>query len=95
MDNRKNIIYKFSPSIAWQIEQSEQVVYILNKKNNNFLYFTGVSKDIWMNINTKKTVGDIVNLISKIYKVEKEIVEKDVNEFLLDLYSEGVILIDE
>ena len=61
MNKEMTTIYNFAPNIAWQIEPVDQMVYVLNKKNDKFLYFDGVSKDIWLLISKKMSVRDIIS----------------------------------
>lgn len=87
--------FGFPNHIAWQIFPDKSYVYILNLKNMLFIYFDGVSIDIWNNILKGFNVEEIVNDISKKFQVNYEIVKNDVIEFLEDLISKEVIIIKD
>ncbi|MEG0619100.1 MAG: PqqD family protein [Bacilli bacterium] len=87
--------YKFAPCIAWQMEPKDEIIYILNNKKNEFIYFTDVSKDIWLLLNEHKSVRDIITLLSKIYEVEVIDIEEDILQFINNLSKEGVIISHE
>lgn len=89
MDKR----YSFAPCVAWQIEPTEDFVYVLNNHKKEFLHFYDVSKEIWMLLSEGKTVREIINRLSESYQVSKDDVEEDVIQFLNTLVEEGVITV--
>ena len=88
-------ILKYAACIAWQIERTEGFVYINNIKTGDFIYFENVSKDIWLAIDGKNSMSDIVSKIASMYGVEESLVTDDVFEFAAGLCSNGVVVENE
>lgn len=85
--------YMFSNTIAWQIEKSEGFVYILDVKNDKTYYLDGVSKDIWMCIDSVLSFENLVkNLQVKYNGVPFETLKQDSSELITNLLALNLII---
>lgn len=87
--------YIFTKNIAWQLEPTNEFIYCLEYKSNEYTIYENVAKDIWMCINKSYDIDKIIDIISQNYNVDKIIVREDTNNFLDELVSKEIIRIDE
>lgn len=76
---------KFSTTfkIAWQRNVIEDYIYILDYDTNEFVIYEDVAKDIWMKIQEKLNLNQIIEYIVKNYEgATYSIVKDDVIEFI-------------
>lgn len=83
--------FSFCNTIAWQIEPVTGLAYIYNVKRKKFIVLEDVSKEVWMMIERKKCLGDIIELIAQDYEVEYSVIEQDIIELINDLIQLGVL----
>ncbi len=86
---------KYAPWIAWQKQPTEGYIYINNLKNDTFILLEDIGEEIWSLINENKKIDEMIIIISNKYNVSKEVVEDDVNEFIIELLDKGVVVIDD
>lgn len=91
MNLKNDTYFCFPKHIAWQIFPDGSLLYILNIKEQRFIYFENVSIDIWLNINKGMSLYQITQTISEKYDVEPSVVKIDVIEFINDLISHKVL----
>ena len=84
--------YRLTKNIAWQIQPTIELVYILNIKTNEFIYFDGVSKDIWLLLANRYHTDYIADKISNDYNVDRSLVYNDIHDFYNQLLKKGVIM---
>lgn len=84
-------IYYFPINISWQIEPSNDLVYVLNKKNNRFFYFQYISKKIWLQIQSKKKIKSIIKDLAIEFDVAYEVIHDDIVDFVKELLQEELI----
>lgn len=78
-----SIQYKTTFNIAWQREQTTDIVFIKDYKREEFILLEDVSKDIWMGIMTGLSTEDICKRILSDYEDSDEnMVKRDVVEFI-------------
>jgi coenzyme PQQ biosynthesis protein PqqD len=73
-----------NPAIKWR-KESEKSILAPNMALNKIGTF------IWELCNGKNTLENIITKIKKTFKAENEDIEKDVIEFLLNLYDNKLI----
>lgn len=78
-----SIRYKSTFHIAWQREQTTDIVFIKDYEKQEFVILEDVSKDIWMGIVAGLSVEDICKQILSDYEGSDEnTVESDIYEFI-------------
>lgn len=75
-------------------------VRTINNKNilfgdNQCFELNELALIIWNNLNGKNTINDLVNKISEQYDADKEIIKRDVSDFIAEMIKSNVILESE
>lgn len=83
--------YKIADTISWQIEKSEDFVYILNHTNNQYYELKDVGKEIWLLICQQLDKEEILETLLKKYRVDANILNKDVQELIDILRVERIV----
>lgn len=91
----RNYNFDFSKHIAWQLERSNNFIYIVNKKNDKDFMLKDIGKDIWLMLEKKFSVYEIVTKFVEEYNEEYNLIYSDVMELLNDLYKEGLVVKNE
>lgn len=86
---------KFSNCIAWQIEQTENFVYVLNNETKKWYFFNDISKDIWLQIQENRSINDIVKVLMSEYEVDFQTLLNDIKDYILSLLKEGLVTYEE
>lgn len=87
--------FKFVKSIAWQIEPSEDFVYVLNNKNRKWYFLKEVSKDIWLQVAQHKNLDNIIKTLMEEYQVDYRTLYDDVKNYIYELQEEGLVIRNE
>lgn len=76
----------------------ENMNVLYNDRTKEMLLLNDVASDIWeyINLNKEKSITeiDIEQYISKIYKIDIEMISSDVIDFLYNLFENGLVCID-
>lgn len=76
---------KVSSHISWKKILFN--VYIIDEENDSIIRIDDIAADIWLMINNKKHITDIVRKICEEYEVEYREALEDVNNFIDDMVS--------
>ncbi|MBS5824330.1 MAG: PqqD family protein [Clostridium argentinense] len=87
--------FEFAKSIAWQIEPSQDFIYVLNNKNRKLYWFKDISKDIWLQIGQHKSFNNILETLMEEYQVDYETLYNDVKDYIYELQEEGLVIHNE
>lgn len=87
--------FQVRKTIAWQIEKTEDFVYIYNNANGQYYILEKIGKEIWLRLCEAVSFEDIVRGISDKYSVDMSIVEEDVRELVNNLLSEHILTMKE
>ena len=88
-----NIEFKISSVVAWQVEPSENYVYIQNVSNDYFYELDSVGSDIWLGIAADKSLLQIEHDIARIYNTLVAEISQDIKQFILKMISNDLITI--
>lgn len=83
--------YYYSKHLAWQMEPTTEVVYVLDKKTNKMFLLEDSSKDIWLSFSKEGTYSQVLQGISKIYDCNITEIKSFVDDFVLELLDNGLI----
>lgn len=73
----------YSRNISWQ--DINNVIYIFNEINNKMFYLEDVSRNIWLMINRKMSIENMINNLSETYNQSLDIMQEDLLLFLQEL----------
>lgn len=92
-----SVQYKITFNIAWQREQTTDIVFIKDYEKQEFIILEDVSKDIWLGILNGLSVENICKQILSNYEVTDEsMVKDDINEFIQDcINNKWIEAVDE
>ena len=90
---KMNIEFKISSVVAWQVEPSENYVYIQNVSNGYFYELDSVGSDIWLGIAADKSLLQIEHDIARIYNTLVAEISQDIKKFILKMISNDLITI--
>ncbi|WP_235287921.1 PqqD family peptide modification chaperone [Streptococcus parasanguinis] len=83
--------YYYCKHLAWQMEPTTEVVYILDKKVNKMFLLEDSSKDIWLSFSKDRTYKQVLQNISEIYNCNITEIKYLVDNFVLELLDNGLI----
>lgn len=83
--------YYYSKHLAWQMEPTTEVVYILDKQINKMFLLEDSSKDIWLSFSKQKTYNQVLQSLSEIYGCEISEIKSLVDDFVQELLENGLI----
>jgi len=88
---------KYIPTynIAWQIAPSNDYVYILDIRSEEFYKFDGSAMVIWNTIIETGMKKDCIDNLCKIYSISSDEATDDVEDFLCQLIDLGFIRKEE
>ncbi|MDN3233554.1 PqqD family protein [Priestia megaterium] len=75
------------------VYEEEGEILLINMKENTFHSLDAISSIIWRKIEHFKKITDVINYIYENSDGEKEVITKDINEFVLNLEKVGVLSI--
>lgn len=92
-----SVRYRITFNIAWQREQTTDIVFIKDYERQEFIILEDVSKDIWMGIVNGLSVKDICKQILLDYEGSDEnTIKGDINEFIQDcINNKWIEVVDE
>ncbi len=79
--------FKNSDILEKQVEES---IFVYNMDNDKCYQMEETSKIIWENIDNKN-IEEVIEQISKEFKVDKNVVENDVHSFVEELLNNELI----
>ncbi len=82
-------MWKINKNIAFRVIDGE--IFIVTSFDKTLHNLNPLATFIFQQIEKKKTQSDIVSEICKEYEVEKDIVEKDLEEFLKKLKEKNIL----
>lgn len=88
----KQSCFQISNSLAWQVEQTNNYVYIIDLANQQIYKFNDVAGDIWKLICDKKNRDEIYKEISLVYNVDINEVKEDIDDFITELLESNLIV---
>lgn len=83
-------IYKAPDNYSWRDVNNELVV--LNLQSGEYFTFNDVGRLIWLSVNDGKPVGDITKLVVEQYATTEDKARNDVNAFISNLLTEGLLI---
>ena len=83
--------YYYSKHLAWQMEPTTEVVYILDKQINKIFLLEDSSKDIWLSFSKQRTYNQVLQSLSEIYGCEISEIKSLVDDFVQELLENGLI----
>jgi Coenzyme PQQ synthesis protein D (PqqD) len=72
---------------------AEQTI-LLNPKDWTYVHFNETAARIWEVIDEPRTVGSVVDALTRDYAVERSTCEREAAEFVRDMSERGFVLID-
>ena len=79
------------PASSFIVEILEGEIVLYSVENSQAIYLNESASIIWKLINKKRTIGDIITLLSKAYP-DNASIETDVNNTLDMLFENGVLI---
>lgn len=86
-----NNAYLICKNVSWQVSPDNQFVYIQKNNCKDWFYLDEVSLLIWLCINKRLSLKQIVNSVSNEYKLDYEMVYKDVVDMIKQLVEKHLI----
>jgi len=86
-----NESYFFCKHIAWQEEQSTNIIYVFDLKNNCSFLIDGVGRDIWLLINNHLSIDEMIIILSRNYAKSTNKITRDLELFILQMTEENLI----
>ena len=83
----------YSTNIAWQ--DYFEAIYIFNEQSHDAFLLEGSARQIWLTIEANNDIKNMVNVLSDMYNVSAEVIEKDCLELLNEMKENGLIEIYE
>lgn len=78
-------------NIAWQYEPTEDMYYILDLRNDEWITLRDSAADLWKMLVDFDTVDLMIEKMMKEYSISRETAKKDIEDFILDMMSRGYI----
>jgi len=80
-----------SPSnIIWSIVDEEAV--LLDTLSGHYFSLNPPATEIWQHLHRGNSVSDIVRMLTKKYRMEEEVVRRDVSELITELRTARLLL---
>lgn len=92
--NNINMWVKRSPDVCFT-QLNHQEVVILNSKENLFYQLNESAIDIWLSLETPKTIKYLIDMLSNKYEGTFEQFREDVCSWLNISHEKGIIIMDE
>jgi hypothetical protein len=84
----KNVSYKRNIVYRLRIINNRNILF----GDNQCFELNELALIVWNNLNGENTINDLVNIISEQYDAAKEVVKKDVSDFISEMKRNNVIL---
>ncbi|MFP7416622.1 PqqD family protein [Priestia filamentosa] len=75
------------------VYEEDDEILLINMKKNTFHSLDAISSIIWKKIEFYKKIDDVIEFIYQNSDGEKEIITKDIQEFVINLERVGVLRI--
>lgn len=86
---KKNEVFSIPEEVLFQNVSGEAV--LLDLASENYFGLDEVGTRVWMLLNEQKAAGQILEDLQEEYEVDRENLEGDVNELLVQLLEAGLI----
>ena len=73
----------YSELISWT--ELREYVFIFNETTNMMYKIEGILKDLWLAINKENEVLYIIKILSEMYEIDQNTLQRDVLEVILSL----------
>lgn len=83
------MIPKKNSDIIWRSIKGEAV--LLNPVDGSYFGLNTVGSSFWEEVDGEKTMEEIINLLLQEYKVERDVLALDIEEFVDSLEDLGII----
>ncbi len=80
---------KKNSDIIWRNIKGEAV--LLNLVDGSYFGLNTVGRSFWEKVDGEKTTEEIINLLLQEYKVERDVLVRDIEEFVGNLKDNGLI----
>ena len=87
-----NCVFSISHTVAWQVEQTNQYVYVMELNSQQAYKFDDVAGDIWKMISERISLYNIYKEICSIYDVTFNEVQEDLDNFIIQLLDCNLIV---
>ncbi len=84
-------VYKFTYKVAWQKYSDREVFYIQEIESRDYMYFENAAYHILCLIDKHLRVKEIVERVSDLFDTEYQVVLKDTEDLISELYQSGII----
>lgn len=81
---------QYSKHISWQLLNNK--VYIIDEITEKVYELENAAKDFWTSIETINSLDEIIESLSKIYNVSKDILMRDMTIFTNNLISQKLVV---
>ncbi|ACV62453.1 conserved hypothetical protein [Desulfofarcimen acetoxidans DSM 771] len=75
--------------IIWQFLKGEAV--LLNPIDGSYFGLNSVGSSFWEKVDGKKTIEEILDLLLQEYMVERDVLVRDIEEFVHSMEDKGLI----
>ncbi len=75
--------------VVWR--EDDEDVFICSTDGETIFSITAVGADIWRVCDGTHTIAEITELLLTAYDIDRDILEKDTEEFLLDLKAKELV----
>lgn len=87
-----NCVFSISNTVAWQVEHTNQYVYVMDLNSQQVYKFNDIAGDIWKMISEQISLYNIYKEICSIYDVTFNEVQEDVDNFIIQLLDCNLIV---
>jgi hypothetical protein len=75
--------------VTWREEEED--VFICSEDGQTLFTITSVGADIWRICDGEHSLGEMAELLVAAYDVDRETVDRDIQDFLTDMKSRGLV----
>jgi hypothetical protein len=93
MKHSKTSFVSIAPDVLFRHVGDETV--LLGLDSESYFGLDAVGTRIWRLVESRPTVGDLVEILLEEYDVDREVLENDVDELLSRLVDAGLVRVEE
>lgn len=82
----------YAKNVSWQ--QLDNIVYIVDEITKKHFILKDIGKKIWILIDYNFSYNEIIDKLSNEYNVSKEILLHDMKDFINDLVSKNLLIVE-
>lgn len=86
-----NRIPERNEKIIWKTVQEEAV--LLDSRNGRYFGLNPVGCSFWQNVDSKRTLGEIINLLIEEYDIDRNILVSDIEDLIGVLKNKELLFI--